>query len=83
MQQALSDETIRTWSIKFSFHFKDVIKKRERKPSDKWHLDEMTLRVNGEVLVLWRAVDSNGYELDVFLQKHRNKKLHFAFYQGC
>ena len=42
----VSHETIRTWSIKFSCHFKDVIKKRERKPTDKWHLDEMTLRVN-------------------------------------
>ena len=56
-----------------------MIKKRERKPSDKWHLDEMTLRVNGEVFILWRAVDSDGYELDVFLQKHRNKKAAVRF----
>lgn len=31
----VSHETIRAWSIKFSNHFRDVIKKRERKPSDK------------------------------------------------
>ena len=76
---SVSHETIRAWCIKFSCYFKDVIKKRERKPSDKWHLDEMALRVNGEAFVLWRAVDSDGHELDVFLQKHRNKKAAVRF----
>ena len=34
----------------------------------------MTLRVNGEAFILWRAVDSEGHELDIFLQKRRDKK---------
>ncbi|WP_032113949.1 IS6 family transposase [Candidatus Paracaedibacter symbiosus] len=75
----VSYETIRSWSIKFSSHFRNVIKKRERKPSDKWHIDEMTVKVNGEMFILWRAVDSDGYELDVFLQKRRNKKAAIRF----
>ncbi|WP_232224370.1 IS6 family transposase [Candidatus Paracaedibacter symbiosus] len=75
----VSYETIRSWSIKFSSHFRNVIKKRERKPSDKWHLDEMTVKVNGEIFILWRAVDCEGYELDVFLQKRRNKKAAIRF----
>jgi putative transposase len=37
-------------------------------------IDEMNLRINGELFVLWRAVDSDSYELDVFLQKRRNKR---------
>jgi len=61
----LSHETIRSWCYKFSSHFKDVIKKQERNTKDKWHLDEMTIRINGEYFVLWRAVDSDGYELDI------------------
>ena len=76
---SVSHETIRAWCIKFSCYFKDVIKKQERKPTDKWHIDEMTLRVNGEAFVLWRAVDSDGHELDVLLQKHRNKKASVRF----
>ncbi|MBL0942639.1 MAG: IS6 family transposase [Alphaproteobacteria bacterium] len=75
----VSYETIRFWSIKFSSHFCEVIKKREREPSDKWHLDEMTVKINGEFYILWRAVDSDGYELDVLLQKHRNKKAAIRF----
>ncbi len=75
----VSHETIRSWCIKFSAHFKDVIRKHERKPKDKWHLDEMTIRINGEYFILWRAVDADGYELDVFLQKRRNKKSAIRF----
>jgi putative transposase len=75
----VSHETIRSWSIKFSNHFRDVIKKKERKPSDKWHLDEMTVKINGEYFILWRAADSEGYELDVLLQKRRNKKAAIRF----
>ena len=69
----VSHETVRNWCMKFSRQFKDVLQKRERKVSDKWHLDEMSLRINGESFVLWRAVDEDGMELDVFLQKRRNK----------
>lgn len=50
-----------------------MLQKRERKVSDKWHLDEMSLRINGESFVLWKAIDEEGMELDVFLQKRRNK----------
>ena len=76
---SVSHETVRSWNIKFSHHFRDVIKKRERKSSDKWHLDETTVKINGKYFILWRAVDSDGYELDILLQKHRNKKAAIRF----
>ncbi|WP_010301903.1 IS6 family transposase [Candidatus Odyssella thessalonicensis] len=75
----LSHETVRKWCIKFALHFRDVIKKHEREPSNKWHLDEIALKINGEMFVLWRAVDSDRRELDVFPQKRRNKKSAIRF----
>jgi putative transposase len=75
----LSHETVRDWSLKFTDHFKNVIRKRESKPSDKWYLDEMTVKINGDPFVLWRAVDEEGIELDLFLQKRRNKKAAIPF----
>lgn len=75
----VSHESIRSWCIKFGSAFRDIIKKRERKPSDKWHLDEMNIKINSESFILWRAVDSEGHELDVFLQKHRDKKAAIRF----
>lgn len=71
----LSHETIRSWCYKFSSHFKNVIKKQERRPKDKWHLDEMTIRINGEYFVLWRAADSDGCRVAVsrLLQRQPSK----------
>ena len=37
------------------------------------------MKVNGEYFILWRAIDSEGYELDVFLQKRSNKKSAIRF----
>ena len=48
-------------------------------PTDKWHLDEMNIKVNGVWYILWRAIDSQGYELDVFLQTRRNKQAAVRF----
>jgi putative transposase len=39
----------------------------------------MAVKINGEPFVLWRAVDEEGIELDVFLQKRRNKKAAIRF----
>ena len=75
----VSHETIRSWCYKFGKDFEEVIKKKQRKVTDKWDLDEMTMKVNGEYYILWRAIDSEGYELDVFLQKRRNKKSAIRF----
>jgi len=75
----VSHETVRNWCYRFSTHFEQIIKKRNYKVKDKWHLDEMTLKINGVYFTLWRAVDSDGYELDIFLQKRRNKKSAIRF----
>ncbi|WP_165485211.1 DDE-type integrase/transposase/recombinase [Legionella rowbothamii] len=37
------------------------------------------MRIGGATYYLWRAVDDEGYELDVFLQKRRNKKAAIRF----
>ncbi len=39
----------------------------------------MLVKLNGEKFWLWRAVDRDGYELDVFLQKRRNKRAAIRF----
>ena len=63
----ISHETIRSWCYKFGPWFRDVIKKRERPSGDKWHLDEMHIKMSGQEFYLWRAVDSKGRELDIFI----------------
>jgi hypothetical protein len=43
------------------------------KPSSRWHLDEMVVRINGRQMYLWRAVDDEGEVLEVLIQRRRNK----------
>ncbi|RYE14119.1 MAG: IS6 family transposase [Sphingobacteriaceae bacterium] len=75
----LGHETVRFWCLKFAKNFQKVIRKRECEPTNKWHLDEITVKINGKTFILWRAVDSDGYELEVFLQKRRDKESAIRF----
>ncbi|MGD9710617.1 MAG: DDE-type integrase/transposase/recombinase [Thermomicrobiales bacterium] len=38
-----------------------------------WHLDEMVVRIKGQRMFMWPAVDKEGEVLDVLVQKRRNK----------
>ena len=42
-------------------------------PGDRWHLDEVFLKINGRLHYLWRAVDQDGDVLDILVQSKRDK----------
>ena len=42
------------------------------RPGDKWHLDEVFVRIQGVQHYLWRAVDQDGIVLDILVQSRRN-----------
>jgi len=44
------------------------------KPTGRWHLDEMVVRIGGRRMFLWRAVDDEGEVLDMLVQRRRNKR---------
>src|SRR4051794_31692389 len=68
----VSHETIRQWGLKFGQEFANII--RLPRPGDKWHLDEVMLKIAGKKHYLWRAVDQHGVVLDVLVQSRRDKK---------
>jgi putative transposase len=45
----------------------------------KWHLDEMYVKLNGEMVYLWRAVDHEGEILESYVTKKRDKAAALAF----
>ena len=47
----VSHETIRSWCYKFGKEFEKVIKKKQKKITDEWHLDEMIMKLNGEYFI--------------------------------
>ncbi len=77
----LNYKTIREWCLKFGQTFADELRRRRPRPGDKWHLDEVFIRINGKQNSLWRAVDQDGNVLDILVQSHRNKKAAKLFFR--
>jgi putative transposase len=69
----VSYETIRRWVLKFGPVFARRLRSSRPKPTARWHLDEMVMRIAGETVYLWRAVDHEGEVLDVLVQRRRDK----------
>ena len=60
----------------------EIRKRRVRRKSysnRRRHLDEVFVRINGEMHYLWRAVDHEGEVLEVFATKRRDRKAAFKF----
>ena len=66
----VSYETVRRWALKFGTIIARRLR-RGRRPSGRWHLDEVFVSINGRQLYVWRAVDSEGEVLDVLVQPRR------------
>ena len=76
----VSHQSISDWIRDFGPLYAQAIRKaRGVSRSDKWHIDEMRVKVNGEPFWLWRLVDENGEEIEVLLQKRRNAKCAIRF----
>jgi putative transposase len=65
-------ETIRAWCRKFGQAFANGLRRRRARPGDKWHLDEVFIKINGKTHYLWRAVDQHGTVLDILVTSRRD-----------
>ena len=70
----VSHETVRRWALKFGQEFARRIRRRLPSAGDKWHLDEVAIKIAGAKHWLWRAVDQAGMVLDVLVQRRRDKR---------
>src|SRR5690242_6977960 len=77
----LTYETIRQWTLKFGQTSANELKRGRARPGDKWHLDEVFLKINGQMHYLWRAVDQHGNVLDILVQSRRNKQAAKKFFR--
>jgi putative transposase len=70
----VSYETIRRRGKKFGPEYARRLRRKQPRPHDVWHLDEVVLSIAGKKCWLWRAVDQDGYVLDEILQSRRDTK---------
>ena len=51
----VSYETVRRWVLKFGPGIARKLRRCRPRPSDRWHLDEMVVRIAEKRMYLWRA----------------------------
>ncbi len=74
----LCHETVRLWWNKFGPLFAaDIRRQRVSRMRGfrhwKWHVDDVYVRINGEMHYLWRAVDHEGEILESYVTKTRDR----------
>ncbi len=69
-------ETIRYWWNKFGALFSKEVKKKTKPYASnwRWHIDEVFVKINGDLHYLWRAIDHEGTVLDCYVSKRRDRK---------
>jgi len=77
-------ETVRYWWNRFGSMFAREIRKKRICPTPnhsnwRWHLDEVFVKINGELHYLWRAVDHEGEVLESYVSKRRDRKVALIF----
>ncbi len=69
----VSYETVRRWVLKFGPVIASNLRRLRPRPSPRWHLDEMIVKIGGRPMYLWRAVDDEGEVLEALVQRRRDK----------
>ena len=77
----VSHETIRQWCEKFGQTYANALRRRRARPGDKWHLDEVFIKINGKIHYLWRAVDQRGDVLDILVTSRRDANAATRFFR--
>ena len=77
-------ETVRLWWNRFGPMFAGEIRRKRVQAMRqfihwRWHVDEVYVKINGEMHYLWRAVDHEGEVLESFVTKERDKKAALKF----
>jgi putative transposase len=77
----VSHETVRQWCAKFGQTYANSLRRRRPRPGDKWHVDEVFIKIRGKTHYLWRAVDQQGTVLDILVTSRRDTRAATRFFR--
>ena len=83
----VSYESVRAWGLRFGRQFANTLKRRRPKPGNKWHLDEVFIRIRGKQHYLWRAIDQDASRLrqtgvlEILVQSRRSARAAHRFFR--
>ncbi len=80
----VSHETVRFWWNRFGPMFAAEIRRKRAQRMQawsqwQWHLDEMFVKIGGEIYYLWRSVDHEGEVLEAYVSKKRDRRAALKF----
>jgi len=76
----VSYETIRQWCKKYGNIYSNQLENNCGQLVYNWYLDEVFIKINGVLHYLWRAVGQDGDEIDILVQKRKNKAAAIRFF---
>ncbi len=77
----VSYEAIRYWCRKFGPTFARSLRRKRGRLGDVWFVDEVFIKIRGQLHYLWRAVDQDGDVLDILVTKRRVKRAAKEFFR--
>ena len=77
----IDHSTIARWVIRFVPLIDKQVRKRKRSVNSSWRMDETYIKLNGNWIYLYRAVDSESNTIEFLLRKRRDKAAARAFFR--
>ena len=77
----VSHTTIYRWVQEYGKLIYQIWKKKNRQSFYSWKMDETYIKIKGKWHYLYRAIDSEGMTLDIWLRRKRNTQSAYAFFK--
>ncbi|MBJ8009586.1 MULTISPECIES: IS6 family transposase [Bacillus cereus group] len=78
---SISHTTIMRWVHQYGPELDKRIRRHLKQTNDSWRVDETYIKVKGQWMYLYRAVDSKGNTIDFYLSKTRDQKAAKRFFK--
>jgi putative transposase len=69
---AVDHATIHRWVVQYAPELLERFNLRKRSVNRRWHVDETYIKVRGQWMYLYRAIDSNGDTVEFWFSERRN-----------
>ena len=69
---SVDHSTVHRWVVRFAPQLLERFNRRKRAVTGKWHLDETYIKVRGQWMYLYRAIDSAGDTVESFFSERRD-----------